>query len=131
LLESDGDRVWRPVKVFITFQTLLGFRWAIKNKIREGLRSDTPLVQDLINERFVLERCQSPHTTIWENKHITRKVQIKKSLIFVLILLGYLLFCTVLVLSVKDGLSAVRHRYYFGPYCPEIKEMFTDMETFH
>ncbi len=57
LLETDANRVWRPVKVFITFQTLLGFRWAIKNKIREGLRSETPLIQDLINEGFRLERC--------------------------------------------------------------------------
>jgi hypothetical protein len=42
-----------------------------------------------------------------------------------------MLICTVLILSVKDGLSAVRYRYNFEPYCPVIKEMFTDEATFH
>ena len=46
-------------------------------------------------------------------------------------MLAYLLFCTVLVLSVKDGLSAIRYRYYFSAYCPEIRAMFSDEETFH
>jgi len=34
----------------------------------------------------------------------------------------YMLICTVVILAVKDGLSAIRHRYYFAPYCPVIKE---------
>jgi hypothetical protein len=85
----------------------------------------------LINENFKLERCQSPHTTIWENKHITKKEQIKKSLRYVLILLGYLLLCTVLILSVKDGFSTIRYRYYFRAYCPEIRAMFNNETTFY
>ena len=55
----------------------------------------------------------------------------KKSLIFVLFMVVYLFICTVVILAVKDGLSAIRHRYYFGAYCSVIKEQFTDEATFH
>lgn len=42
-----------------------------------------------------------------------------------------MVFCTVFILTVKDGMSALRYRYYFSPYCDEINAMFSDEKTYN
>jgi hypothetical protein len=46
-------------------------------------------------------------------------------------MLFFMVFCTVFILTVKDGMSAIRFRYYFSPYCDEINAMFSDEKTYN
>jgi hypothetical protein len=67
---------------------------------------------------------------MWENRHFTKLDRFKKGMLYILILIGYLLFCTFAVLIIKFLLAQVKFHYYFGPTCPEISAMFSNDQDY-
>jgi hypothetical protein len=88
------------------------------------MKSDEFAVQDLIDSGVKLERCQSPHSTIWENKHYTFAQKRSGLIKFVIGAILYMVVSSLIILGVKDYLSNLRFTYSFHPFCPEINSIF-------